>query len=333
VNNNYLCKYDGTTFTYDFKGLTSAAPSYGQMVIYGNKLYGVDGKYVFAMDSTETFVGDALDLPTGFVNTSIAVYQKLLFIGSTTLSGGSQLSCWNGIDDTFTEIWTSNELSIRAIFPWKNYLMIFCGSRGSIYAYNGAQILKVKEMPQMSDASPVSFPTAGGVGEQNGRLLFGFSNSNRESGIYMLEGNPTSPVLTLAYLPSTSGYIYSLYVDTSNNFYVGLNAGIDIMSTTTKITTTAYAESQIYDLTLGSDPVQVKGLEVIAKPLAASNSITVQYKKDNAASWTTAGTITSTNQSQSLWILKGMAKTIQIKLTYTCSGSTNTPRISAIKIY
>ena len=333
-------KFDGTTWTDGFKtGFTSA--EWHPMIIFGDKLYVGNERYVASLDTSDALTLQALDLPQGWIIKCLAVYGNRLMIGAS--NAGSYLECglfsWDGTSSSFEEIWTLKENSIDAMVNWQNLLIVFAGQKGKIYAFNGASLNQLPiVIPNLLEFNTYVI-CPGAVTECAGNLIFGFGVADfTYTGIYQLANKPNTP-LTLPYIPSSglsTHEIRSLLFTGNNQFlagwYDGTNSGIDMVSTTARIATTAYWESQIYEIAIGDNPIPIKGVELIARPMPTNTSVTVKYKKDNPTSWSTLGTINSTNQDKVLLGITGLCKTIQIRLEFTCSAN-NSPKIQTIRIY
>jgi len=339
ATNANMGKFDGATYTdsASFKtGFTLCAIGH-PMVIFENKLRIGNGRYVATMDTAENVTLTSLTLPQGYEIYSLAVYGNRLIIGATKLLE-SALFSWDGATTLPEQMWEIRETPY-VLINWKNLLIILSGTKGNIYAFNGASVTRIKTLRFKMSEFTGGIPRKGAIAEFKGNLLFGYGyNGWAYCGIYQLgveEGFPM--VMSHICSPGLSNVEpYSILSVGGDQFYVGwydqTNCGIDAISLTTRIASTAYWESQIYEIAPASNPIPIKGIELIAKPMASGTSVTIKYKLDNASSWSTWGTINSTNQNKALVKGIGLAKTIQIQLTFTCSTSYS-PEISIIRIY
>ena len=82
------------------------------------------------------------------------------------------------------------------------------------------------------------------------------------------------------------------------SWYDGSSYGVDGTSGYRK--TGARFESQKYELQNVYGTL-VRGVRFVGRPLAASTSVQIDYKIDNASSWTTLGTLDSTTQDDILY--------------------------------
>ena len=332
-------KFDGTTWTDSFKtGFTST--SYHPMVIFGDKLMIGNERYVATLDTSDTLTLQALDLPAGYIIRDLAVYgNKLMIVACKFGETISMTFSWNGTDPSFEQIWEIKEPHVFAIKNWGNLLVLF-GGEGNIYLFNGATVTKLpKKIPFYPEFTQTIFVRSGAITEISGNLVFGYGvGVFNYGGVYTIANESGYP-LTISHIPSpgqTGIQPMSIYNAGAEQFLLGWKSGstygIDSININGKVVSTAYWESQKYEVAIADNPIPVKGVELIAKPMASGTSVEVAYKKDNASSWTTLGTINSTNQSRVLLGIIGLAKTIQIRLNFTCAGN-NTPEILSIKIY
>lgn len=334
-------------FHDDYKTIDSDT-SFHPMIIFGDYLVIGCGRYIDHMTTGGTLTTTAVDLPLGYKIRCMAIYGNKLYLG--TWKGATiyeqpeakLFSCTMSqmLAGTFEEVLSMKECGIHALTLWKNNLIIFAGITGNIYAYNGATLTHIKSLPRIN----VNFGHWGqicpnAVAEYNGNLVFGFSTSTADyGGIYMLDKNNLA--LTSSHIVSTGAIaalsIYSIFQASTNIFYVGAAEGsnyfIDTINTANRIASTAFWESQIYDIEQGGESASVNGIELVAKPMSASTSVKIEYKLDNASSWSDWVTVTSANQVTPIWLAIGAGKTIQIRLEFTCATKYS-PEILAIKIY
>ena len=313
------------------------------MTIYMGKLMGGAGGYIFTLDSDGTWVKQALTLPAGYKVKSLEVYGDRLVIG-TQLGSQSKavLFTWDGVSDLPEDTFILKEKGITAMANWRNNLICFAGDKGNIYAFNGAALDKIITIPHIAIGGSFNVK-AGAVDEYMGDLVFGFNHPNKDPAIYCLSKEPGKGMtLTISHilsgglsddispnalLQTTTGIFYVAWRNLTESTY-----GIDKIDTSNKIVSTAYSDSQVYEIQLGNQPQLIKGVELIAKPMASGTKVNIDYKLDSAASWSDLGDINSSNQHQVLKGIGARAKTIQIRLNFTAS-SNNSPEISKINIY
>ena len=359
TTNKWLNQYDGAgadgnfnTSAYAF----SAGDAYHPSVIFNGELMIGDGRYVFTLSDTSAKDGMALDLPTDYRIKSMAVYGNRLLMGTwiDAFTENASLFSWDGSSESYEQYWYLKEPGgVNAMYPYKNFLVIFAGYAGNIYVFDGANIEKIAQIPNLNSAageyayllSPYS------ITEYCGKLVFGtysnpYGTQYTADKIWSLERKPNGGwVLSSPHIPSVTrsasnarniNFLYSGYY---NQLYVGYKQAtepqkIEKINTSYRYVSSSFQESLIYEIAPGMDPVDIKGIEVIAKPLATGNSIVLKYKIDNASVWTTWGTITSANQKKICKGIKGPGKTIQLRLEFTTTGTDNyTPEVSSIRIY
>jgi hypothetical protein len=338
-------------FKDSYKTLTSDT-TWHPMTIFGDYLVIGSGRYIEYLASDGTLTSTAVDLPLGYKIKCLAVYGNKLRIGTyrgsafTDIAEAKLFSCTMGemVGGEFEEDVVINECGINAMIVWRNNLVISAGIAGNFYSYNGASVSKICQVPKTDYyAANWGHVYPGAITIFQGNLLFGWISSSTEyAGLFMLDDNL---VLTSPFILSTGSIvsinIYSLLCVGANaysTFYAAYSDGsaysVDSINTGRRITSAAFYESQIYEIENEGESVNVDGIEIIASPLQTGNSVKVEYKIDNASSWSDWATITSTNQVSPVWTAIGMAKRIQIRLEFTTSSSSNySPEISTINIY
>ena len=360
--------YNGTTWVNSVGsfsvGTAAIWPSIGSnaagwhpMAVLGTKLCIGDGNYLYTLDTDGVSDGSAIAIPSGELIKCSAVYGNLLYFGTVKKNvNEGKIYSWDGFSPEPQPIISLAEYGIHALKVWKNRLMIFAGLAGNLYEFNGATQRKVKTIPGIGTQGNLN---PGVVAEYNGNLLFGLSNHlnyNKDySGLFTF-GNKSEKLpeaLTFQYLPSygtIKGIRYSSLVSVDENstnvFIVSYDdsQGTSFSNILTPgtpgpnpIVSGTFGESQVYDVSLAGEKRAIKGVEIIARPLATGNSIGIKYKKDNAYSWTSLGTINSSNQGDILFGSIGLAKTFQVALNFdiTANPGTDTfyPEVFSIKIY
>jgi hypothetical protein len=337
-------------FNDTYKAITTDTSNH-PMVVFGDYLVLGSGRYVEHLSSGGTLTAQAVDLPLGWKIKSLAVYNNKLYIG--TWKGADiydypqakLFSCTmeQMLSGEFEEVLVIHEPCIHCLRVWKNNLIMFAGISGGVYAFNGATLSKIAQIPYIKGIpGNWGFVYPGSIMEYQGNLYFGYNSvSSVYSGLWMLDSNLalTAPnILSSAHLSATtiggmlnyssSLYFIAYYDDAATNKH-----GIDILSQTARLTTGAIFESQIYNVAGEEQPVEINGIEILQKTLPTDCSIVVKYKKDQASNWSTWDTITSLNQASVIWTPIGQCKTIQIRLELTTAGTSTTPEIIEIKIY
>jgi hypothetical protein len=349
-----LGKFDGTTWTDSDKAFSEDDSAWHPMTEYLGKLMIGDGHYIATLDTSDTWDATALTLPVGYRVKCLSVYGDRLVIGTwkgTNIYEQQEatLFTWDGVSTQFEQSWTLSESGINAIYPWRNVLIVFAGISGNIYAFNGATLEKIAQIPDFGrGAGYYAQVMPGAVGEYMSNLIFGLSAGTGSSamapyyGIYTLGQSVVGEPIALAksHILSAKSQnnmnVGSIFAG-DNSFYTSWgyisSYGVDEIDISNVLTSGPFIESQVYDVSTHNQPVLLRGVEIIAKTLVASSTFVVKYKLDNASSWSTLGTITSSNQHQVLKGINDRAKTIQLKIEFTHAGAQASSQISKINIY
>ena len=338
-----LVASDGVTNEIDSDNL------WHPMVTYIGKLMGGAGRYIFTLESDGTFTKRALPLPAGHRVKSLRVYGDRLVIGtwkgeSITDEADSTLFKWDGVSDFPDEPFYLQEHGMNALVTWENILMDFAGIAGNLYVFNNAFLDKAKQIPNVdAEGGDYVYVHPGAVSQFQGNVLAGVSvgSGSAFAGVYTF-GRKTEDLpfaMSLSHLISTGSTdsdveIGAVLTVGTNRFLVGwrddTSYGMDLVDTSARYSS-GYIDTQKYEVAEGSEIKKIKGVAVTAKPLG-STTLTVSYDADETGSFTSAGTITSSNQNEVLYFNNVRAKVIQIRVTL--NGSSNTsPKIKRIEIY
>ena len=278
---------------------------------------------------------------------SLDVYGDRLEIGtwsgtSLTDKAEAHLFSWDGTSTFPNESFYLDENGMNALINWENILLDFAGIQGNVYAFNNAYLDKAHQIPKVYPmVGDYVYVNPGAVAQYGGNILVGvsFGSGSTFGGVYTF-GRKTEdlPFAMTFSNPISTGYtnveIGAVFSAGSNKFLVswkrGAVYGMDILDNSSKYTS-GYLETQKYEVVIGNKPLLIKGINIVAEPLPANTSITVQYDCDNSGTFTTGGTITSTNQGEMLSLLV-RAKVFQGKIILNTSGN-NSPKIKAIQIF
>ena len=351
---------NGTVFRNGFLAFTAQDTKWHPKVVYLGKMMVGDGRYIFTLDADGVANATALTLPQGYRIRCLEVYGDRLVIGTwrgTNIYDFNEatLFTWNGTDALPTQEWTISESNIHAFFPWRNILIVFAGTQGNIYAFNGVTLTKLTQLPYKTVFNNISawgYVNPKAVVGFRGNLIFGWSHGVGDySGLFSLEYQQTegnfslnSPLI-IPHLATDNTAFSAMYSDGKNVLYVQWydatpgTYGIAQLDTSNRISSGAYLDTQIYEIPKDSQARALQGVEIIARPMASVASIwtTIQYKLDNAPSWSDLGKIgwlalETSNQDDIYRGINQRAKTVQLRIQFQCSTK-NSPEISAIKIY
>lgn len=238
--------------------------TYKPMVIIGSGLYIGDGYYVAVVDSTHTFIADALDIPSMFTITVVADINRNLLVG--TIIGNNVGWCmaylWNRISPSWNNEYRVNDVGINCFIQGDNINLLSVGTTGQISYLGSENILKFKKIKGSTT----------GVNPYNstiykGRPLFAIGTKiysiNREDGDfpYAVVCEYTAP-----------GTIYSI-ISTVSNIYVSYGTGCATIGA-------SYATAEIETPQAEGD---FKGIEVPYESIGTGGSIGISTSVDGGA--------------------------------------------------
>lgn len=309
-----------------------------------------NGRYLSTYDGT-TYTYNQLTLPLGYhIRCLTPITGKFLAIGtyqgnSINAVGNSKIFLWDGSATTYNDIIEINEGGINAMLFHQNNLYIWAGIHGNIYAWTG-NLTKLKRVPQIGVGKYIEvYP--GAVTVQNGIPYFAVSNSDSTTvfrGVYSYgqvnKNYPNSlnfdyPISTGTY-QGTAVIIGAVKGISPSQFYIGWQdtagtIGTDQVSTSLYYTSSRF-ETLVFD---DKQPYKQKYAKIVKasfKPLAAGQSVAVEYKLDNASSWTALGTASYTADgavTEKRFTVDWRAKDIQLAAAMAGSGTT-APQVTSL---
>lgn len=334
---------DGNTNTLD------SDTEWHPMCVYLGSLFVGAGRYVSKLESDGTFTQQKLTLPAGNRVKSLDVYGDRLVIGTMigstiTQKAESYLFTWDGTTDFPEQSFYLQENGQNALISWENILLDFAGIQGNLYAYNGSFLDKAKKIPDVdATVGDYVYVNPGAVAQFGGNVLAGVTlgSGSALGGVYEF-GRITEDLpfaMTLPY-PISAGVtdvqIGAILTCGTNQFLVSWKDndagtyGLDALDTTAKASS-GYFTTNKYELADGSEQRLIKGVVIVAEPLPTGTSITVEYDADDSGSFSSGGTITSSNQDELLYF-PFRAKVAQFKFTLNANANT-TPKVKRIEIY
>lgn len=203
------------------------------------------------------------------------------------------------------------ECGINAQLSIGNILYIFAGIIGNFYYYNGVSLIKLRRVPFCTRLENWGYVNPGAVANFKGMPHFGMSEgaiggSCLKAGIYNFGsfGKNYSSALNLEY-PISAGAtdvrIGSICPVGQSILLVGWNFGstygIDKLNNSERYEGGGYFETLLYRLGLSLNKQIIEGFEIILDhPLSTGQAITIKFRRDTSASWTTVkiGTKTKT---------------------------------------
>lgn len=329
---NYLWGFQGTNQIFKW-GTLSGTPSItnsistvaSSITSVANGVIAADGNAYMAYNNvvvriatdTTTITDSAKTVPDNYKITSLANYGSYLAIGCSpkdSFNGQSKVFIWNLSSDLFAETidWGEGDLRVLELVEGllvgvtDRYLNNSTGAgRGSmiIQGYSGGAAQVLKEVFTEALVGK-TMPTSKTV--KNNRLFFAAKIMTNSAGTEYHEGiwsfgrkNLNYPYsLTLDYIDEnidTDGI--QAFGSAANYFFIAHSGdgSIDKTNDASTYAFTSIFESQTYSL---EDPTVTKKLDMFSiytTPLPASSSVTVKYKVDSDSSWTTIGSLSTTN--------------------------------------
>ncbi len=260
-----------------------------------------NGRYLATWNDS-TFTYNKLSWPKGYFVRDLGIMGEYLAIAvndneDITKAKRGFIFLWDGTSSTynfFSEVPEGGGIS--SIQANQDSVIIFAGSKGNIYLYNG-KANKVKKIPYLGSGKTI-YVYPGADTNFGGLTCFGLAGGTSTAiyrGVYSWgQSDLDFPnALNLEY-PISSGTTSGTGVDIGavkaigSDLYVGwkdgTTYGIDLLSTTTNQTSVVY-ESLIVTT---NKPIDVTREKLFFKPLASGQSITLYVKADQG-SWVEAG--------------------------------------------
>jgi hypothetical protein len=324
ASNAKLGSYDGAaTWTDALQTFASGtAGEWHPMKLYspsGGLCIG-DGRYVAVLDydgityadgATPT-VNGGLTLPLGERVKALEVFGDYLVIGcwkGTNIYDNNEatLYFWDGTATTYNFKVTLYESGINALLTTSYGLLICAGVKGNLYMYNGGNPVLIKQIPGMTKTNTLYndiFP--GAVANYKGLPMIGVCGAGDDTattkGVYSFGSINKNypPTLNLDYLISTgtktgtTTFVSAIAAISDQEFYIGWRDGaaygIDLVHATNKVASATY-QSLWFDGRIPFQEKDFKSFFMTYNDLAATESITLSYRKDTETSWTTIGVV------------------------------------------
>lgn len=286
--------------------------------VYLNKLCVGNGRSLATLDNSATWTASFFQIPIDWKLKCFEVKGDFLYMGSwkgiaITDNEIGGLFSWDGTAATYNSVEYINESGVNALVNENDTLYIAAGTKGNLYEYAGGKFFKIKRIPSIGVGKTAEiYP--GAMTGFNGYLHLGTAGSTTSTtlnqGIYTWsQAEKNYPVVLNFDYPISTGTttgtslaIGSVFGASPTELYVGWQDnstyGIDLLSTSTP-QSTVINESLIYD---GNKPYtnkQWKELRLYYEPFVASESISVKYKANRAANYTTLTDVANAFESTS----------------------------------
>jgi hypothetical protein len=151
--------------------------------------------------------------------------------------------------------------------------------------------------------------------------------------VWRYDGNSGGLVLDRVVSGSDDTKVRSFVVLDNKLWSAYEDQGVFVTQDTYPIDNTLYIESPIYDFDAPGVTKVFTGIKVRTAPLPANTTISVEYQIDESGSWTTAGTLSTDNETDHLVSLAGVGSstkkgdTIQVRLGLASSDGADTPEV------
>lgn len=304
---------------------TNANASYHPMVEQNLSLFIGDGKYVAAVDSSNTFSANALDLQTQHVVTALVPFENDILIGTIVgaYNNRSGIFRW----DTYSPSWTTedyvDEVGINCFINADDTMFISIGTIGNIYYYTGSKAKKWKRLRDGRN-SVTTGVNAYGSGNLNGNPLFATIR-----GIYSLgRADDSFPLAqVIEYVPSlgqgtTLGALATVGSQVFVSYKNGSSYGIDKLDTNKQ---SGFIETP---LIVG----RPQSLVVKYDSLPSGTSISLQTSIDGASY--SSVDMEKDDEDERVYRMKNQPvnkSTFQARITLNAS-TTNSPEIRELEI-
>ena len=342
---------DGEAFVDDYKTLKIATQyDFRPMIVFAGQLCIGDGNYLGVLDAAGTFNDDALILDSNLTITSLAIMAGRLYIGTMDKnylgqSAGSKMFVWDGAAATPDDAFDLQIGGVSAMIEFKNRLIVWGGSQGKMYEFNGATLDPLSSSINIGDRSfdgAYGYPFPNAVTKLNNVLYWGISvanqiNSKPLKGVWSLSQRDSSKPLALVRSFSSSDgenldvdSIYPRSAATDQLFISrdggsAATIGIDATASgpTGDYSTGGYIETPRYEFPA---EVQFAGISVNVKKPSGTEALVVSYDLDDTGSYTSLGTYTSSNYNQILYPeYSANCRYLKLKFAWTPQAYAVTP--------
>ena len=273
-----------------------------QLKVFNNRLYATDGYSVSERDWL-VWTNNAFVLPENDIITSIEELETQLCFWTSTLSGTwigvwwGNLYFWDWVSANATNIIRTHLQWITALKEFQNTLYVFPWTEWEIYRFNGADLIKVIQIPSWS-ADSNTYIKQNAVKVWGNWLLFG----TRSKWLYQLNNVVQWENLRLhKYWVTSTGdneNINCIYVINTDGLFIWFDESIDQTSSNHYQKTETTIVTEVIDLTNNKNqPTKVNGISV--DWYEAFNNrweIDIYYKTDydvkyNSSNWQSLWTI------------------------------------------
>jgi len=280
--------------------------------LFNNRIYITDGNVLAELDwasapttpASWIFTQSIFRLPEGEVMLSLEVIWGQLAIGTQA----GNLYIWDGASDNSSTIIKTQFWGITAMIQIENTLFVFAWLDGTIYRYNGTDLIPVIQVPDMVSTSSGTYVRKNWVKRYKNGMMFGLSLN----GLYVFNRVKEwdSFSLTKYWNLSWSVNIKDSFVDVLSLYNIPWTVvswdtifiwydvsgaeKIDRITDSNGLYSDALLETIEYQLRNNKwKPSRIQWVQLMFRSLISS-PVTVKYKTDYNNTFTTLGTIDHT---------------------------------------
>jgi len=314
-----LGKYDFTTWTDSYADFANADTSFHPMAFCTLSVFIGDGNQLAAVDNTNSFSDNVLDIRTHLRISALAEFQDDLIIGNyvSGYHNSSSVIRWNGYDDSWNYSDPIGE-PVNCFIQTDNRLFFQAGNNGAIYYYNGYQSQLYGYLrSETSITASEQFFNRGLIGGTQG--VWSLASFDKDyPQVFSVEYSPSiGQGATIGAIKSYGSNIFVAWKKDST-------AGVDVIDTANK------SEGYFTTMEIKTQSV-IKEISVDYDDLPTGTSITF-YTKVNNGDWTEETSVVDSTKRQ-VKIARKLTnvRTLQVKTVLNSSGN-STPKITSLNI-
>lgn len=327
---------------------TNGDADFHPMKIVSLVLYIGDKNYVAQVDAG-TFSANALDITNPLRIKSLGRINTDLLIGTFVNDNvtSTEIIRWNTWSVSFSVSDPIPEVGINSFLDTDNNVIVNCGTKGSLYFYNGSSLEEYKVVKGVYTGSKKAYVHPQASFNFNGMPLFGFSNVSgnpANQGVYSLaRTNRNYPFVLNLEFPISTGNLSNIEIGTivpisSDQFLVswkdtnsGTVYGVDVLDLSNKVPA-AYLVTRVI-MAERSELLTYGLVDACYRLKPTGTSITV-HKKVNADASFSAAITSKTDAKRMLEATQvdvNEAVRVQMKVVLNASGN-DAPEVEVVEV-
>lgn len=337
------------TFTDNWQtGLNDTSTSgFAPIIVLNDRMIVGHGENVAVWDGA-VWTASSLTLPGELKVRALTLADQYVVIGAwrgdaVTDSEDGYVYTFDGLSDTFNESFPTNG-GLNAMHYYRNKLISIHGHQGYIYT-DASPFNKIHQIPGVGKQQSLEvFP--GAMTTWKELLLFGISNSSSSDvvrGVYTygqksaLFPEALNYAITISTGNSGSTVQIGAVKGIGNDLYIawkdGVTYGVDVLDENSSYATSGTYESLLVDDGRPGEEKRMDAVVVSHLPLAAGESIAIDYKKERASSWTSGTTNSTDGDTETKLYLDASAQRFnEFEWRVTLGGDgTSTPTVTQQK--